>query len=135
MRKRLFILMATIAIFAAQPTLASTEDSKFQEDSMAISIVETKQRLELSAEQEVKFSPVLDQHIKQRSALLDKYGLNQESSSISLRNLRNFRNEMLTLSEQTRDKVAEILNDEQLKEWDSIQQENRVAMRQSFSWQ
>jgi hypothetical protein len=68
-----------------------------------------------------------------QTKVFEKYGLDKENPSISLRDLRAFRNEALALNEITRGKVAEILTDEQLKKWDALQQENRAEVRGRFS--
>lgn len=135
MKTHLSILIATLALAAGQPALASIEDSVVQEDSLEARIDETKKRLDISDEQDVKFTPVVDQHMEERTALFEKYGLNEENATISFRNLRAFRSEIRKLNGVTRTNVSEILSEEQLEEWDVIQEENREEIRESIYWE
>ncbi|GAA0545271.1 hypothetical protein GCM10009098_11020 [Rheinheimera aquimaris] len=131
--KFLFILLSAMIFLLPQLALANEEDAGSQSHHPQINIVEVKTRLSISPEQEAQFSPLLQQHVKARDALFSKYGLDKEGASISMRNLRSFRKEMLVLSDNTRKQFSDILTESQLKEWDSIQEENRAEIRRGFS--
>lgn len=131
--KFLVILLSAIIFLLPQLALANEEDAGSQSNHPQINIVEVKTRLSISPEQETQFSPLLQQHVKGRDALFSKYGLDKEGASISMRNLRSFRKEMLVLSDNTRKQFSDILTESQLKEWDSIQEENRAEIRRGFS--
>lgn len=135
MKMHLSILLASIVLATAQSASGSSENSMSQGELSAVetSIAEAKIRLEVLDDQDVELSPVLTQHMADRTAIFEKYGLEKENSQISLRNLRAFRNEILTLNGETRHKVSEIMTEKQLSEWDVMQEENRRETRARFS--
>ncbi|MBU1619587.1 MAG: hypothetical protein KJ556_08375 [Gammaproteobacteria bacterium] len=131
--KFLFVVLTVIVFALPHPLLANKENTSSRSHHPEMNIVEIKKRLSISAEQETKFSPVLEQHVKERSELFKKYGLDKEGASISIRNLKSFRSEMLALSDNTNKKLADILTESQLKEWGLIQEESRAELRRGFS--
>ena len=100
---------------------------------METRIDETKKRLAVSDEQDARFTAVTDQHAEERTAIIEKYGLDKENATLSWRQLRAFRKDMRMLHEETRDSYAEILTDEQLAEWDAIQVEYLEEMRANLN--
>lgn len=97
-------------------------------------IAETKQRLNLTPEQEEQLTPIIEQSFEDRLALFDKHGIERQTEGDkkrpSFKKLRSLRKDMKALNKETRTQVAEVLDDEQLKEWDKIQEENRAALRE-----
>ncbi|MGP9800615.1 hypothetical protein [Rheinheimera sp. NSM] len=133
MIKKSFILFVAVIFSLTQPVLANEKETTSGRYYPEMNVVKIKERLSISSEQETKFSPVLEQHIKDRDNLFEKYGLDKESASISFRNLRSFRSEMLMLSDNTKEKLSDILTESQLKEWNAIQEESRREIRKGFS--
>ena len=97
-------------------------------------IEETKQRLNLTPEQEELLTPIIEQSMEDRLALFDKHGIERqkegEKKRPSFKKLRALRKDMKALNKETREQVSGVLNDTQLKEWDKIQEENREALRE-----
>lgn len=135
MKNYFLVFLTAIALITVPSSLANIEKSIAEGELSASekSIAEINTRLDLLPDQEIKLSPILTEHMAAQTKVFEKYGLDKENSSISLRDLRAFRNEALALNKITRGKVSEILTDEQLNKWDALQQENRAEVRSRFS--
>lgn len=108
--------------------MAKDEGKDFQ-----AKIEQTKQRLNLSEEQEKKLVPIIEKSMEQRKALFDKHGIerpkNGEKKRPSFSQMMALKEDMDKLNADTRAQLSSVLNDEQLAQWDEIQKENKDKMR------
>lgn len=110
--------------------------AKDQEVNYQARIEQAKQRLNLTSEQERDIAPILEQSGKQRIALFDKHGIKRSKSGEKKRpsfsQMMALKEDMEKLNAETREQLASILTDQQLAEWDKIQQESKEKMRKKM---
>lgn len=127
-----FVMLALVTFVSAPiKVLAKDQDANYQ-----ARIEQAKQRLNLTSEQEKDIAPILEQSGKQRIALLDKHGIKRSKSGEKKRpsfsQMMALKEDMEKLNAETREQLASILTDEQLAEWDKIQQESKEKMRKKM---
>ena len=96
---------------------------------------QTIERLGLTAEQIEQVEPVLKESAAARQEILSKYGMDAESRQGSaekpgLRKMRSMRKEMESVRKSTMDELEGVLSDEQLEEFERIQEERQAEMRE-----
>ena len=96
---------------------------------------EARTRLDLSEEQIEAFSPVLKESITEQRRILSNYGVNLDDRSdtagrLGIRQARAMRKELEAVRADTQSALKPILNDEQLDEFQRMQEERRVEMRE-----
>lgn len=100
-------------------------------------ILEMKERLDLTEEQADLVLPILDEARKQRQAMMEKFrgqgrggmgpgGVGRGDMSA----MREMREEMQRLDEQTEQRLAKILTEKQMDEYRKIKKEQRERMRE-----
>jgi len=86
-------------------------------------ISDMKNRLNLTDEQEAKIRPIIEEQVKNRAALIEKYrGQGREGMS-------SMRNELQALNQSTENQLQSILTKEQMEEYRKMQAEEREQMR------
>lgn len=89
-------------------------------------IADMKDQLNLTDEQEAKIRPIIEEQIKKRGALIEKYqGQGREG-------MGSLRNEMQELSKSTENQLQSILTKEQMENYRNMQAEERQKMRKGF---
>ncbi len=96
---------------------------------------EARTRLDLSEEQVEAFSPVLKESITEQRRILSNYGVNLDDRSdtagrLGIRQARAMRKELEAVRADTQSALKPILNDEQLDEFQRMQEERRAEMRE-----
>lgn len=76
--------------------------------------------LNLTADQQTKIKPILEDHRTQAQALMKDDSLSQDDKRTKMRSLR----------ESTNSKIRDVLTDDQKKQFDEMQQQMRDRMRQ-----
>ncbi len=132
-----FMSILSLLIVSATLTFSFNAQSQETEDPIAKlenRIAETKKRLNLTPEQEEQLTPIIEKSMDERLALLEKHGFKRDQGAErkrpSFSQMRALRSDMQELNEQTRESLAKILTEDQLEEWDDIQEENRAQMRE-----
>jgi len=94
---------------------------------------ETEERLQLTDEQRDAVRPILEDSYMQRQAILEKYGIDLESTNRSdrpgRRTLRQIRNDLNRENEETTRKLEAVLTGDQMDRWKTLQEERRAEMR------
>jgi len=85
-----------------------------------------KSRLNLTDEQEAKIRPIIEEQIKKRNALIEKYQGQGRQGRESLRS------EMQALGKSTEDQLQPILTKEQMGNYQKMQEEERQNMRKGY---
>lgn len=128
-----FFAIIAASLFLASPSLA--QDPPMDREAAAAEMQQRREeiaeRLNLTEEQKVKVEPILQESAKQRQAIMEKYGVTGEKRpNMSFRKMRKMRGEMNDLRDETNKNLSEILTDEQMDEYETIQDEQRAAMRE-----
>ena len=133
--KTYFNLTLLLVFFASLSTAAAQE----QEDRSAQleeRVAEARQRLDLTDEQVAQMEPIIESGIEARLLVLEEYGIDPEARTsgqqgkLRLRQKRALTKELNEISAEVRDEMSEILTDEQLAEYEKIQEERRAEMRE-----
>jgi Spy/CpxP family protein refolding chaperone len=132
MIKPFFAIIAS-SLFLASSALA--QDPSLDREAAAADMQQRREeiaeRLNLTEEQKVKIDPILRESAKQRQAIMAKYGVTGEGRpNMSFRKMRKMRGEMNDLTDDTKKNLSGILTDEQMDEYETIQDEQRSAMRE-----
>ncbi len=125
------IAIATTPLRAEEMALVEIQSlSDEQIQAFADRIEEARQRLQLSNEQETALTPIITESVRERVAVLQRYGFSRENRpDLSFRQKLGLRKEMNVLRDNTNEQVAAILTEEQMREWRKIQEEARARMR------
>ena len=83
------------------------------------------QRLELTEEQKLQLRPIVEEHLARAKTVRDKY-----PAETSRTQKREMFQELHSVREAYDVKVREVLNEEQLKEWEHMRSERRERMRE-----
>ena len=117
-----------IAGVAAAPASAQNVDTQALQEQMAEQIEAAKQRLNLSEDQIPQVEAILRDSGEQRRAVLETYGVDGDDG-LSLREKRRLRGEFRTIREETKSSLSTVLSEEQLAEFEQIQEEQRQELR------
>lgn len=137
-RTVLFIVAAfSLIVIATEPLraeeLAAHQIHSLSEEqiqTLANRIEEARARLQLSDEQETALIPIITESVRERAAVLQRYGFSRgHRPDLSFREKLSLRKEMNILRDKTNEQVAQILAEEQMREWRKIQEEARARMR------
>ena len=93
-------------------------------------LTETQQRLGLTDGQVEEMTPILKSQIKTMAATLKRYGIDPESGqkpekSLSRQDAQRMSKELELVRADTHQRLASILNEEQLEDFKQIQQERK----------
>ena len=129
---RIITTSATV-LFMTFSLLAFAQDDRTAQFEQRME--EARTRLDLSDEQVEAFSPVLKESITEQRRILSNYGVNLDDPSdtagrLRLRQARAMRKELEAVRADTQSALKPILNDEQLDEFQRMQEERRAEMRE-----
>lgn len=130
MRTAFVAAMCMFNLLTVQPAWASPDENTTREQRIA----EVQKRLNLTDEQLTQVRPVLqDAADAQRSVLL-KYGIDLEAEGaakprLGMREGRKLRSDLQKVQADTQKLLAGILTQQQLKEFEKLQQERREEMQ------
>lgn len=125
------IVIAIAPLRAAEPAPAQIQPlSEEQIQAFSDRIEKARQRMQLSDEQETALTPIITESVRERAAVLQRYGFSRENRpDLNFRQKLSLRKEMDVLHHNTNEQVAKILTEEQMREWRKIQEEARAHMR------
>lgn len=129
--KRLLIPALLMAVTTASHSGAVGQSLSERADQ---SVQEIKTRLELTEHQVEQMTPIIERSIESRRKILSSYGIDLESGQrpeerLGFREARAMRQELSAASADTRDELKDILSEEQMAEFESMQEEKRAAFR------
>ena len=105
--------------------LAISQDRARRKQTAETRLEQLQERLSLTEEQREQVQPVLEESWGNSQELREK----ARQQGPSPETMRSMREEMGTLQKATREKLAKILNEEQLTEYDQMIKEEREQMR------
>lgn len=124
-------LAATVAISLFALVAIAEQDRATQFEQR---LVETQSRLNLTDKQREQIRPTLEQSVASSRKVLQKYGVDPEnpgkSKRLGFKDARNMNRELEAVRQDTLKKLGAVLTDEQVAEYQQIQQERKAAMRQ-----
>ena len=123
-----FFILLIVCILSVSPLLYSLavaqSRGRVPPSKNADQIVsDMKSRLNLTDEQEAKIRPIIEEQIKKRNVLIEKYQGQGRQGRESLRG------EMQALGKSTEDQLQPILTKEQLGDYQKMQEEERQNIR------
>ncbi len=130
------LVIITSHFAAAQTQLTDEQLAQFEQRFAA-----TQARLNLSEEQKTQIRPILEASAEARRHVLEKHGVDfsnrgtANSERLGFRKMRALRSDMQEVREDTQKELAGILNQEQLAEWQVIQEEQRAEFRKRMQAQ
>lgn len=121
----LAISYATVQNILAISHAAVQNDGPKTSDKTPDQIISVmKDRLGLTEEQEAQIRPIMEEHIKKRDVIVQKYkGQGRQGR-------RSLRNELQELRKATENQLEMILTEEQMKEYRKLQEEERQKVRE-----
>lgn len=130
--KQLTGLAALIAMLAVGSLAVAQDDRAAQAQKQ---MEQTIERLDLTDEQIERVKPILEETRASRQAIMARYGVDPDGGAVGgkklgLREARAMRKELNQVQEETNAELKKILNAEQLKELEVIQQERSDDMRE-----
>lgn len=127
MTKRINVLLACFFSFFVNTVSASDIPDRFAIAKQQVEQINT--RLNLTDKQKEQVTPIFENSTSKRQAILSDYGIDLDSYEIKsgeklgFRKARKLKNEMEELREQTITQLETVLTDEQLAEYEEIQEE------------
>lgn len=128
---RLFTTTATIfcVAFSLMAFAADNQSAKLEQQ-----LEQTKARLNLSDEQAEALYPVLKGSMTEQRRILSTYGVSLDNranaaSRLSMKQALAMRKELEAVRDETRSALVPILSDQQMDEFQHIQDERRAEMR------
>ena len=98
-------------------------------------VEQIKTRLNLTDKQKEQVTPIFETNMSKRQTILSDYGIDLDSYEIKsgeklgFRKARKLKSEMEELREQTKTQLENVLTDEQLAEYEEIQEEIASKIR------
>ncbi|MGB1290740.1 MAG: hypothetical protein ACPG5Z_01340 [Pseudoalteromonas sp.] len=126
------LLVCFFSVFAFTVN-ASDISTEVAEAKQRVELIKT--RLDLTDKQEELVTPILESSISNRKAILNEYGIGLDSyevksgEKLGFRKVLELKNAMEELREQTLTKLESVLTDEQLAEYEDIQEEIASKIR------
>ena len=134
--KGYFAVTLLMGLFASLPAAAAQQ----QEDRLAQleeRIAQARERLELTNEQVEQIEPIIKSGMEATLQVLEKHGIDPDARAgsrvqgkLGIRQKRAVGKDLRKVSAQVRDEMSEFLTDEQLAEYEKIQEERRAEMRE-----
>ena len=130
--KRLFSKAAIVSLALVSPfALASSDRVAQVEQRMG----EARERLNLSDEQLEQMTPVIEESMRKRRAILSSYGVDPENRAnakgkLGLRKALAMKKELNAVRADTLQALDGVLTDEQLEEFKLMQAERQSEMRE-----
>lgn len=126
-------------LLAAVVTSATGQEDTTQADRIdqfEARMVESKERLNLTDEQVERVKPIIRSSLEATLLVLEEHGVDLEQRAegntgkrLSFRELRSVGRDMKKIRAKELDELSEVLDDEQLAEYESIQEERRNELR------
>ena len=114
----------TAAPLSAQNT---TPDREAMAEQMQARMAEAKERLNLTEEQSEQVEIIFQENAEKRAEIMEEADLD---GSRNFRKMRKLRGQMKDLDKETTAQLADVLNEEQMAEYERIKEENRAEMRE-----
>lgn len=122
-----------ILTLSAAAFTTEAQDRQLSDEQVAkieAQVEQTQARLNVTDEQANLLSPLLVDNFEKRATILQSYGIAEGTApNLSVRQKLNLRKEMQAQTEATTSQVAEILTDEQMTEFEKIQEDAREAFK------
>jgi Spy/CpxP family protein refolding chaperone len=118
------IMVFSVAVLVPEPSLGG-EQGKRRHPSPELMMDRLSSHLQLSPEQQSAMKPVIAEEVQKRRALLDQYRAEAQARRSELRL------DMTEIDEDTSDKLAAILNPEQLDKFNHLQEKRRISLAAS----
>ncbi len=128
--------LTLLLVFLASLPAAGAQEQEDRAAQLEERVAEARQRLELTDEQVAQMEPIIESGIEARLLVLEEYGIDPEARAsgaqgkLRLRQKRALAKELNEINAEVRDEMSEILTDEQLAEYEKIQEERRAEMRE-----
>ena len=125
-----------LLVFFASLSTAAAQEQEDRSAQLEERVAEVRQRLDLTDEQVAQMEPIIESGIEARLLVLEEYGIDPEARAsgaqdkLRLRQKRALAKELNEINAEVRDEMSEILTDEQLAEYEKIQEERRAEMRE-----
>ena len=114
--------------------IADAEERKFTEEQITQieqRLAETEKRLNLSPNQKEQLEPIFRNSIEKRMTVMKSYGFSEGSRpTLNFREKIALGKEMRAIRDDTTSKVAGILDDQPMAEFEKIQEERRAEFRE-----
>ena len=129
-------------LFAASPPAGAAQQPGGERlAELQERLEEARARLKLTDEQTEQIRPILRAGLEKQMAVLEKHGIDLRggggarrggASQQRLRELRALGDDLEVVRKETRKQLKDVLSKEQFKEFRTIQEEGREAMRQAI---
>ena len=124
------LLLTTVQLtFAAEERALSEEQAARLEARFA----EAREALQLTPEQEAALEPILRESADKRRAVFAEYGIDEsrvtDGERLKLREMRALGKDMRAVQDETRDALAPVLSEEQLKTWEKLRKDYRNELK------
>ena len=126
----LLVCFFSVFAFTVNASDTSTEVAQAKQQ-----VEQIKTRLKLTDEQNEKVAPIIESSMSNRKAILNEYGIDLGSDEIKsveklgFRKARKLKKQMEELRQRTRTKLESVLTNEQLAEYEDIQEEISSKIR------
>lgn len=129
-RNRIWLFFAGLMTAASLAT-----GGEFDAAAAEQRVQEMAERLDLSDQQLEQLQPLVTESIARQLDVLEVYGINPDGvgagrQSLGMRQVMAMRKDMMAVREELRDGAAKILSDEQMQEFQAIQEERAAVMRE-----
>lgn len=121
-----FALLASVS-FSTVAAQDQTPDRAAMAAEVEARMAAAKERLNLSDDQAAQVEVILQETNEKRSQIFEDANL-QEGRSF--RKMRQLRSDMQELNEETTERMAEVLDDEQMREYEKMKEEQRAEMKE-----
>ena len=132
-KRPLNVLLACFFSVFAITVSASDISDRLAKASQQVEQIKT--RLNLTDKQKEQVTPIFETNMSKRQTILSDYGIDLDSYEIKsgeklgFRKARKLKSEMEELREQTKTQLENVLTDEQLAEYEEIQEEIASKIR------
>ncbi len=129
---RMLSALFLAAAMTATPSVAQSSEAQREEAAAKIEerIRETAERLQLTDEQRPQVEAILREGIEKREKILKDAGFEEgQRPQMRPRQMRKLRGDLGEVSEETTQKLSAVLTNEQMAEYEKIQEERREEMR------
>ena len=129
---RLFAIILAATLTFSMPSFAlENQCIDEQIEPFNEQLEEAKRRLNLTTEQEEALKPILIENIEQLREIYKSYAVNKrkDEPELSFSKKRSLVKELKALKKESNDKVSQFLSEEQMKEYEKIQDEARDRLR------
>jgi Spy/CpxP family protein refolding chaperone len=123
-------ILGMMIVLAIQPIWADSDrEARFEER-----VAEARERLDLSDGQLEQVKPVMQAAAEAQRSILARYGIDLEAegdprNTLGMREALELRNDLSKVRAETLKKLDDILTDEQLDEFKTLQEERRQEMK------